>query len=120
MAKPFQKQKKNFCKIFYKHQNLRLKNFKSTQKFLYILHTFTFSCLNIQKTSYVYCHFCLQWIADWVGPRTSLDNVEKRKSCSYWDGKSDPSAVQPIPSPYTDCTILAHIKQCQITIILAE
>jgi hypothetical protein len=42
-----------------------------------------------------------------VGPRTDLDNVERRKSCPYQDSNSDLSAVQPTASRYTDCTIAA-------------
>jgi hypothetical protein len=37
-----------------------------------------------------------------VGPRTGLDDVEKRK---FWDSNSDPSAVQPVASLYTHCTV---------------
>jgi hypothetical protein len=42
---------------------------------------------------------------DWVGPRSGLDDLEGRKSCSYWDSKSDPSAIQPVARRYTDYAI---------------
>jgi hypothetical protein len=37
-----------------------------------------------------------------VDPRTGLDDVEKRKFLTYRDSNSDPSAVQPVASRYTD------------------
>jgi hypothetical protein len=42
-----------------------------------------------------------------VGPKTGLEDMEKRKSYPYWESNSDPSAVQPIASSYTDCAIPA-------------
>jgi hypothetical protein len=42
------------------------------------------------------------WVGGWMGPRTGLDDVERRKSCPYRDSKSDPSAVQPVASRCTD------------------
>jgi hypothetical protein len=42
------------------------------------------------------------WIGGGVGPRTGLDDVEKRNSRPYRDSNSDPSAVQPVASRYTD------------------
>jgi hypothetical protein len=33
------------------------------------------------------------WIGGWVGPRTGLDDVEKRKILLYWDSNSNPSAL---------------------------
>jgi hypothetical protein len=46
-------------------------------------------------------------IRGWVDPRTRLDDVEGEKSCPYRDSNSDPSAVQPVASRYTDCDIPA-------------
>jgi hypothetical protein len=43
-----------------------------------------------------------------VGLKTDLDDVEKRKILPYRDSNSDPSAVQPVASRYTDSTIPAH------------
>jgi hypothetical protein len=45
-----------------------------------------------------------------VGPRTGLDDVEKRKYCPYRDSNSDPLAVQPVASHYTDCAIPATYR----------
>jgi hypothetical protein len=42
-----------------------------------------------------------------MGPRTSMDDTESRKSCTYWDLNSKPSDVQPVASHYTDCAIPA-------------
>jgi hypothetical protein len=39
----------------------------------------------------------------WVGPRTSLQDVEKRIFLTLPGSNSDPSVVQPIASRYTDC-----------------
>jgi hypothetical protein len=39
--------------------------------------------------------------------RAGLDEVERKKSCSYQDSNSDPSAVQPVASRYADCAIPA-------------
>jgi hypothetical protein len=44
-------------------------------------------------------------IGDWVGPRTGLEDVGRRKSCPYRDSNSDPLAVQHVASRYTDCAI---------------
>jgi hypothetical protein len=45
-------------------------------------------------------------IGDWVGPRAGLDDVEKEKILDpYQESNSDPSAVQPVASCYTDCAI---------------
>jgi hypothetical protein len=33
------------------------------------------------------------WIGDWVGPRTGLDDMERRESCPYQDSNSNPSVV---------------------------
>jgi hypothetical protein len=52
----------------------------------------------------------IHWIEGWVGPRTDLDGVERRKSYPYRDSNSDPSAVQPVASRYTDCAIPAPIS----------
>jgi hypothetical protein len=44
-----------------------------------------------------------QLIGDWVSPTAGLDDVKGEISCPYRDSNSDPSAVQPIASHYTDC-----------------
>jgi hypothetical protein len=38
-----------------------------------------------------------------VGPRTSVDDVSKRKLFPPRDSNSDPSAIQLVASRYTDC-----------------
>jgi hypothetical protein len=45
------------------------------------------------------------WIGGWAGPRTGLDDV-KKKPRPYRDSNSDPPAIQPVTSSYTDCTTL--------------
>jgi hypothetical protein len=45
------------------------------------------------------------WIGGWVGPRTDQDDMEKRKPCLHGDSNTDPSAVQPVASCYSDCGI---------------
>jgi hypothetical protein len=47
------------------------------------------------------------WIGGWVGLRSGLDAVEKRKFLPYRDSNSDPSVIQPVASRYTDCATLA-------------
>jgi hypothetical protein len=42
----------------------------------------------------------------WVGPEIGLNDMERRKSYPYQDSSSDPSAVQPVTSRYTDYAIL--------------
>jgi hypothetical protein len=42
------------------------------------------------------------WIRGWVGPRTGLNDVEKRKISSLTRLELDPSAIQPVASSYTD------------------
>jgi hypothetical protein len=42
-----------------------------------------------------------------MGPRTGLDEAEKRKARPYRDSNSDPSAIQSVVSRFTDCAILA-------------
>jgi hypothetical protein len=49
-------------------------------------------------------------IRGWVGPRTGLEDVERRKFCPYLDSNSDPSAVQPVASRYTDFTSPVNVK----------
>jgi hypothetical protein len=34
-------------------------------------------------------------IGDWVGPRTSMDDVEREKSCPYRDSKSNSQPSSP-------------------------
>jgi hypothetical protein len=45
------------------------------------------------------------WIGCRVGPRAAPDQV-RRKSCPYRYLNSDPSAVQPVVSRYTDSCII--------------
>jgi hypothetical protein len=45
------------------------------------------------------------WKGGWVGPRTGLDDVEKR---TYRVSNSGPSAVQPVCSHYTECAVPAY------------
>jgi hypothetical protein len=47
----------------------------------------------------------IHWIGSWVRHRTGMDDVEGGKSCPYRDSNSDPSAVQPVASRYTDSAI---------------
>jgi hypothetical protein len=47
----------------------------------------------------------IHWIVGWVDPRTGLDDVERENSWPYRDLNSDPSAIQPVASSYTDCAI---------------
>jgi hypothetical protein len=42
-----------------------------------------------------------------VGPRTSLDCVERGKTLPLLESDCDPSAAQPVASCYTSCAILA-------------
>jgi hypothetical protein len=42
-----------------------------------------------------------------MGPRAGLDDVEKRRFLPHRDSNSDPFAVQPVASRYTDSAILA-------------
>jgi hypothetical protein len=48
------------------------------------------------------------WIGSWVGPRTGPDEEERSKSFPYRDSNSDPSAMQPVTSRYTDCATPAQ------------
>jgi hypothetical protein len=41
-----------------------------------------------------------------VGPRTGLDDVEKRKILPYRESKADPSAVRAADNRFADCAIL--------------
>jgi hypothetical protein len=50
------------------------------------------------------------WIGGWVGPRTDLDDVEKRKSCPHQNSNSDPSAFQPVASRYTDLSSAVSLQ----------
>jgi hypothetical protein len=45
------------------------------------------------------------WIGCWMGPRTDLDDVKKKKLCPYRDMNSDPSVFQSVASRYTDYPI---------------
>jgi hypothetical protein len=47
------------------------------------------------------------WIGGWVGPRTSLINMEKRKFLTLPGLELRPLRCQPIASRYTDWTIPA-------------
>jgi hypothetical protein len=42
------------------------------------------------------------WIGGWMDPRSSLDDLEKRKFLTPLGLNSDPSVVQPVASRYTD------------------
>jgi hypothetical protein len=45
-----------------------------------------------------------RWIGGWVGPKAGLDDVERRKTFPLPGLRnSDPSAVHPEASRYTDC-----------------
>jgi hypothetical protein len=48
------------------------------------------------------------WIGGWVGPRTGTDDVEKRKISPLSELELRPSAVRPLASRYTECSIPAH------------
>jgi hypothetical protein len=41
-----------------------------------------------------------------TGPRTSLDNVERKISFSCRDSNSDPSAIQPVVTPIALCRLM--------------
>jgi hypothetical protein len=47
------------------------------------------------------------WIGGWVDLRTGLNDVEKENSFPHQDSNSDPSAIQPVASHYSDYAILA-------------
>jgi hypothetical protein len=72
------------------------------------------------------CRFTLReaatrtpWKGSWLGPRTSLGAVEQRKiSCLCRKSNSDPLAVQPVASRYTDCAIPALIQSCPLGIYI--
>jgi hypothetical protein len=44
----------------------------------------------------------------WEGPRIDLDDVEKRKNLPLRVSNSNPLAIQPVVSRYSDCAIPAH------------
>jgi hypothetical protein len=44
----------------------------------------------------------IHWIGGWVGPRTGLDDVERRKISPVVGLEYDPSAIQPVDSRNTD------------------
>jgi hypothetical protein len=48
-----------------------------------------------------------RWIAGWVGPRASLEDLEKREFLPLPELELDISVVQPVASRYTDCAIPA-------------
>jgi hypothetical protein len=50
------------------------------------------------------------WIGGWVGPRTSLDDVEGRKILPLQGLNSNPLALLLIASCYTDCATLDQKK----------
>jgi hypothetical protein len=58
------------------------------------------------------------WIGGWVEPRAGLDEVEKILDPTG-DSNSDPSVVQLVASPYTDCTIPVPIFEKNSVRILA-
>jgi hypothetical protein len=47
------------------------------------------------------------WIGGWVGLRTGLDDMKKRKFRPYRDSNSDSSAVQPVASHYVYRAIMS-------------
>jgi hypothetical protein len=47
------------------------------------------------------------WIGGWVGPSTSLDNMEERKILPLSGLELWSSALQPIAGGYTNCAICA-------------
>jgi len=52
---------------------------------------------------------CVQCAGGWVGPRAGLDGCR----ISRPPPKFDPRTVQPVASRHTDCTVLAHQKECR-------
>jgi hypothetical protein len=67
------------------------------------------------------------WIGGWVGPRTGLNDVKKKKTCLSRESKCEPSAAQPVANRYTDCVkfdaitvgttknkIFWHMMQCSL------
>jgi hypothetical protein len=48
----------------------------------------------------------MHWIGGWVGPRTGLDDMKKRKFLTLSGFELRP-VVQPVASRYTNCTIPA-------------
>jgi hypothetical protein len=51
------------------------------------------------------------WIGGWVGPRASLDDVEKKKFIEFIGTRTPtPSVVRPVASRYTDYVIPARKK----------
>jgi hypothetical protein len=56
----------------------------------------------------LYPHYPL--LGDRVGPRISLDDMERRKSYVYQDSNSDPLAVLPVASRCTDWAVVASNK----------
>jgi hypothetical protein len=49
------------------------------------------------------------WIGGWMGPRASLNDMEKWKFLPLSGLDSDPLVIQPVASHYTDCAILALV-----------
>jgi hypothetical protein len=45
-----------------------------------------------------------------MGSKTCLDHVKGGKSYLYRDWNSEPSAVQPVPTLYTDCAVPAPYR----------
>jgi hypothetical protein len=57
---------------------------------------------------------------------TDLDDMERGESCPYWDSNTNPSALQPVASRYTDWAIPApeyvflYISYCLVFLIAAK
>jgi hypothetical protein len=43
------------------------------------------------------------WIGGWLCPRSSVDDVEKKKFLPYRDSNSNPSVVEPVASHCKPC-----------------
>jgi hypothetical protein len=50
------------------------------------------------------------WVGGWVGPRTGLDEVEKRKILSL-RGLEIRSLVHPLTRRHSDCALLASLRR---------
>jgi hypothetical protein len=53
------------------------------------------------------------WIEGWVGPRPSLDDMEKINFYSYRDSNSDPSVVLYVARRYADRSI-PLLQTCEL------
>jgi hypothetical protein len=48
------------------------------------------------------------WIGGWVGPRTSLDDIQNRKFLTLLGLKHQTLVIQPVASRYNNCAIPAR------------